>query len=122
VPVVAPNIDVGQRSVARTYFEFADAPISWNKIPQNSIQALRVAQAGEYQSGRLTATVANDSYDNAKNVKAIAVLFDSQGVARDASVATIPSVGARSEQSVTFTWPEAVPDIIRAEVTVLPSF
>ncbi len=50
------------------------------------------------------------------------MLFDSAGVARAASKATVAKINHRSSAEVTFTWPQEFPDIIRAEVTVLPSF
>jgi len=122
VPVVLPGIEVGERTVARTYFEFADQPIAWSKIPQASVASLRVSDAGIYQDGRLTSTIANDSYDDARKVVVTAILFDAAGVARAASVATIPKVDHRSSASVTFTWPVPPVDIITPLVTVLPSF
>lgn len=122
VPIVESNIDTGERQVATTFFTFTDDTIPWSKVSANAIQKLRIAQAGAYQDGKLSATVANDSYDPAQKVAVLAVLFDSSGVARAASKATLSGVAAHSSQSITFTWPEAPQNIIRAEVTVLPSF
>ncbi len=123
VPIIETNINTGTREVARTFFNFEDIEsVSWSKVDPNSIEELRISQAGQYQDSRLAATVSNDSYDDAKNVRVMAVLFDSQGVARAASKATIAKVPHRGSSSVTFTWPEAPQNIIRAEVTVLPSF
>lgn len=122
VPIIESNIDTGQRQVARTFFTFSDDSLSWSKVDPASVQKLRISNVGTYADGKLTATIANDSYDDAKKIGALAVLFDAQGVARAASKATIAKVGARSTASVTFTWPEAPQNIIRAEVTVLPSF
>ncbi len=123
VPIIEANINTGTREVARTLFNFEDiSSISWSKVDPNSVQELRISQTGQYQDGRLSATVADDSYDDAKTVRVMAVLFDSTGAARAASKATIAKVPHRGSSSVTFTWPEAPQDIIRAEVTVLPSF
>lgn len=124
VPIVEANIDTGTREVAHTFFNFetTNGPIVWSKIDPNSVQELRIAQVGNYADGKLTATIANDSYDDAKKVEVTAVLFDSSGVARAASKATLAKVSSRGSVDVVFTWPEAPQDIIRAEVTVLPSF
>jgi hypothetical protein len=124
VPIVETNIDTGTRAVARTFFNFetTNAPISWSKVNPASVQKVRIASTGNYENARLSATIANDSYDDAKNITALAVLFDADGVARAASKATIAKVPRRGTASVTFTWPEAPQNIIRAEVTVLPSF
>jgi hypothetical protein len=124
VPIVETNINTGTREVARTFFNFEtnNAPISWSRVSPSSVQKVRISATGNYDSGRLSATIANDSYDDAKNITALAVLFDGDGVARAASKATIAKVPHRGEASVTFTWPQAPQNIIRAEVTVLPSF
>lgn len=123
VPIVEIGIDTGTREVARTFFNFSDtAPLMWNKVPQESVQKLRISNAGTYEEGRLTATIVNDSFEDAKKVQVVAVLFDRDGVARGASKSTVAKIGRRSSATITFTWPEVVSNITRTEVTVLPSF
>ncbi len=122
IPIVAPNIDVGTRTVGRTYFEFANEPIYWKRIPTASIQNVRIADTSAYENGRLLATVANDTFDDIKHVQLVAVLFDSAGVARAASQSVITKIAHKSMEKVIFTWPNEFPDIVRAEVTVIPAF
>ena len=123
VPIIEQGIDTGNRVVARTFFTFSkNDPIEWKKVPTASLQKLRIGQTSPYESGRLTATIVNEALDDARRVQVIAVLFDSEGVARAASKSIVAKISRKSSQTVTFTWPEEFADIQRAEVTVLPSF
>lgn len=123
LPIIELNIDAGTREVTRTFFNFSQGEVpKWYKVEPETVEKIRVAQTGAYQNGRLTATIANDSYDDLKKVQAIAVLFDYDGVARAASKATLAKVPRRSTADITFTWPETFTGIARAEVTVLPNF
>jgi hypothetical protein len=122
-PVVESGIDVGTRIPAKTFFEFDDnIPMIWNKVPEASLQSLRISKTSPYENNRIEATVANDSLSDAKKVTVVAVLFDTQGIARAAAKAAIPKIARKSSESVTFTWPSDLEDIARAEVTILPSF
>jgi len=118
VPVVVPNINVGTRTVSRTLFTFTEEPV-WRKtgpLPVLRIQNQRLSAAG----ARLSASVYNDSNSEARDAVAAAVLFDSQGIARAASLSRIQSIARKAAQEVVFTWSGGVPDIVRAEITVLP--
>ncbi len=122
VPVVELGIDSGTRNVARAFFKLTDQEIAWVVVPKESIQKLRVSNVRPYQDNRVVATIVNDSFDDAKRVHATAVLFDSEGIARGATRATVAEVSGKSSETVTFTWPEALFNIINQEVIVLPSF
>jgi hypothetical protein len=73
-------------------------------------------------ASRLSATIVNDTLKDARNVTIAAVLFDSGGVARAASKSLIVDVPAKSSVPVVFTWAGGVLTIVRAEITILPSF
>ena len=120
VPVVLPNINVGFREPTKAIFAFTQEPV-WQKQPQ--LPTLRVTN--QFLSGdasTLSASIKNDSPNDAKNVTITAVLFDGDGVARGASKSLLPVVPRRGSEDVTFTWPGGVSNIVRAEITVLPSF
>lgn len=122
VPIVVPNINVGNRTVVRAQFAFA-APPAWNRVPDKDLPKLSVSQQNLSADGsRLSATIRNQTLNDAKNVTVAAVLFDSQGIARAASKSLLSKVAAQSSEQVVFTWPQGMPDIVRAEITVLPSF
>jgi len=132
VPIVVPNIGVGNAVVARTFlcFEYDPrcspspaAPPAWKKVAAKSLPTLFVSQQNHNADySRVSATISNQTLFDAKNITVAAVLFDSQGVARAASKSLVQAVPAQSEQPVVFTWPTGTPDIVRAEITVLPSF
>ncbi len=121
IPIVDPNINVGSRTVARTLFTFFDVP-TWYKVTSQT-PTLRVTNQNlSADASRLQVTLENDTLTDAPNVNVAAVLFDSQGVARAASRSFVTLVGKKSSQDVVFTWPNGVPDIVRAEITVIPNF
>jgi hypothetical protein len=122
IPIIMPNISVGNRTVTHVEFAFSNPPV-WYKIPAKSLPTLFVSQQNLAADGsRLSATISNQTLADAKGVTVAAVLFDSNGVARAASKSLVQVIAAQSAQNVTFTWPTGTPNIVRAEITVLPSF
>lgn len=122
IPIIEPNIDVGNRTVARAFFEFVDTPV-WNKVPVGTIPALNISQQNLSQdASRLSATVSNDSLTDISRLTVVAVLFDTQGTAQAASKSVVAFLAHRSSRQVVFTWPQGIPNIVRAEVIVLSSF
>lgn len=122
IPIIETNIDVGNREVARTLFSFSEVPV-WNRIPANKFPSFRVsAQELSDDGSRLSLRVSNDSYEASGRLVVTAVLFDSTNTARAASQSILQNVAQQSGEDVVFTWPGGVPDIVRAEITVLPSF
>ena len=120
VPFIDPNINVGNRTVARALFAFSEEPV-WQKV--GALPALRVGNQYLAPDGsQLSATISNESVDNADKVTVAAVLFDAGGVARAASRSILARIPHKGSQDVIFTWPGGVKNIIRAEITVLPSF
>lgn len=116
VPIIETGIYVGNRTVSRALFAFADTPV-WRST---QTPALRITNQELAQDGSsLTASVVNDTLNDIKKVTVTAVLFDAQGVARGASKSTI-TVPKKGSQLVTFTWPQGVPNVVRAELTLLP--
>ncbi len=122
IPVMETNIVVGDRKIARTLFSFSGAPV-WQRVVHGSVPQIRVIkQTLASGASRLDATVENDSQQDLQRMTIFAVLFDSEGVARAASRSTVPLLMHTSTQNVVFTWPEGIPDVVRAEISVLPSF
>ena len=122
VPIIVPNISVGDRVVTHVQFAFAGQSV-WHTVPAKSLPLLHLSQQNLVADGsRLSATITNQTLLDAKNITVAAVLFDSSGVARAASKSLVPSIAAQSSSQVVFTWPEGTPNIVRAEITILPSF
>ncbi|MGC9602294.1 MAG: hypothetical protein ABSE76_00925 [Minisyncoccia bacterium] len=124
IPIIEPNIMVGNRTVAHVQFAFSNTPPAvWSKVPASSIPTLSIAEQNlNTDASQLGATVVNDTLSDAQNITVAAVLFDNQGVARAASRSLIVDIPAKSSVPVVFTWQGGVPNIVRAEITILPSF
>ena len=120
VPVVEPNIVVGDRKVAHMFFDFS-GDISWTKIPATALPALRLANQQLSPDGlQLSATVQNGGLYGVQNLTVAAVLFDANGEAVAASKSLMPSIPAGGAQAVSFTW-TAASQPVRAEITpILP--
>jgi hypothetical protein len=122
IPIVEPNIDVGSRDVARTIFSFSEPPV-WDTVPAQSLPALSVSNQNLSPDGtRLSATITSNSVTDTGAFAVVAVLFDASGAARAASKSILPGLAHLSSTEVTFTWPQATPGIVRAEITILPPF
>lgn len=119
IPIIETNINVGNRSVARTLFAFSDEP-QWY-TPTTPLPTLRFSQQSlSADASRLSAMVTNDSAVDAERVAVVAVLFDADGNARAASKTVVGSLPRRSSAPVVFTWSGGVTGIVRAELTALP--
>jgi hypothetical protein len=124
IPIVVPNINVGNRTVTHVQFAFSqNPPAVWNRVLAGLIPTLAITQQNLSVDGsRLSATLTNNTLQDANNITLTAILFDAQGVARAASKSLIPSLPAQASVPVVFTWQGGIPNIVRAEITILPSF
>jgi len=122
VPVILPNIDVGNRTVARTIFTFSATP-QWERVRADMLPQVRITEQQLAGDGkRLSATIVNDGLTEVRSLAVAGVVFDAQGVARAASVTVIDRIAAKTSEPAVFTWSSEVADVARAEITVLPSF
>lgn len=122
VPIVETNIDIGNRTVARTLFEFTSEP-TWNKVSASALPQLHITDQNLAGDGtRLVASVVNDSLNDVRGLTVVAVLFDHSGVARAASKTIIEKIARQSSEPIIFTWAGGFEGVARAEITVLPSF
>ncbi|MBY0472802.1 hypothetical protein K2Q00_00765 [Patescibacteria group bacterium] len=122
IPIIETNIPTGTRTIARTLFAFSALP-TWSSVAPDSLPAIDVShQVLSGDGSRLTLTLENNTVKDASNVTVVGVLFDGDGIAVAASKSLITSLPHKSSQNVTFTWPLGVPGVVRAEITVLPSF
>lgn len=124
IPIVEPTVDVGNRIVAHTEFSFNSKtqPV-WSKALPGSIPMLRVSRQQLSPDGsRLDVTIDNTGISDATNVTLVAILYDTQGVARAASKSVVPAIAHKATEEVTFTWPMSNLHVARTEITLLPSF
>ncbi|MDE2071286.1 MAG: hypothetical protein KGI70_00950 [Patescibacteria group bacterium] len=119
IPIVVPNINVGNRTVTKTLFSFAVQPV-WERTttPQLPLSSQLLSTDGS----TLEVTISNPTPQDARHVTVAAVLYDTQGTARGASITVLERLLKKSDEPLVFTWPGGVQNIVRAEVVVLPSF
>lgn len=118
-PIVETGIDVGNRTVSKTYFSFSSVPV-WEKntTPLPPLQVGNQSLASD--GSRLSATIYNNTVETVGRTVIVAVLFNTEGTAIAASRAVISGINKRSSQEVVFTWPNGTPGTTRAELTLLP--
>ncbi|OGC85220.1 hypothetical protein A3F55_01370 [Candidatus Adlerbacteria bacterium RIFCSPHIGHO2_12_FULL_53_18] len=122
IPVVLPNINVGNRVVARTLFRFTAEPV-WERVRVDALPQVRITGQQLAADGtRLSAVIINDGFEDVRNLRVAGVVFDTEGVVRAASVTLIDRITAKASQPAVFTWGDALEGVARAEITVLPSF
>ena len=122
VPIIETNIDVGNRTVSRTLFEFTSEPV-WNTMPADALPALRITEQNLTADGtRLSASIVNSTLEDVHGVEAAAVVFDQNGVARAASKTRVEKIARQSSEPIIFTWSSGFEGVTRAEITILPSF
>jgi hypothetical protein len=122
IPVIEPSVPTGTRTVARTLFAFSELPV-WHTIAPDALPPIKVSnQVLATDGSRLSLSLENNTVKDITNITVTGVLFDSGGVALAASKSLIPLLSHKTSQQVTFTWPLGVQNVVRAEITVLPSF
>ncbi len=120
VPVIEPNVVVGNREVAHTFFDFSVDP-TWIKIAEDAQPSLHVKiQSLSSDGTRLSATVVNSGLYDVRNLTLVATLFDVDGEAIAASKSLVPIISANGSQSVVFTWSQSSKPV-RAEIIPLPA-
>ena len=121
VPIVEPNIVVGDRVVEHTFFDFFSSELYWVKIPADSQPSTHVInQLLSTDGTHLSATIVNDGLSDIKNLTLIATLFDASGEAVASSKSLLSDVGAGGSHQVVFTWSKPS-NPVRAEIITVPA-
>lgn len=125
--VFEPAIDIGNSIPVYTTFEFTEAP-TWIQIPEERVNELKVfvkdiKLENEEVSPKLSATITNNSLYTIPEVSAIAVLYDSKGVAISTSRTYIDLLGGGESADINFTWPEPIPgQVVTKEIIPMFNF
>lgn len=112
-PVFEGAIGTGNRTVARTYFEFTSVPV-WERL-ENAGSALVVSNKSVVtpeSTPRLRARVKNISVIPVLNPSFVAVVFDLAGNAFAASATTLPRLAPNEEKEIVFTWSDPFAAIV----------
>ena len=119
-PVFEGAINTGNRTVARTYFEFT-SPLVWERMV-NPASVLTVGNKNVTNvtaTPRLTAEVENTSVATISNPSFVAVVFDTAGNAFAASATTLPRLEEGEKGEIVFTWPDPYPRAV-GRIDILP--
>lgn len=100
------NFNLGDKVPTKATFEFV-GDLKWTKnvVVEPDIEVTSSTLLDEKTKPRVEATVKNGSFDRLQNIELVAIVFDGAGNAIGASRTLVDSLGATSEQNITFTWP-----------------
>lgn len=106
-PVFEGAISTGQRTVARTQFEFLE-PLVWERLDDTSgvVRIIERTLSGQDSAPRISARVQNTSVRELRDLTFIATVFDQGGNAFAASQTTLSALPGGATEDVIFTWPE----------------
>lgn len=119
-PVFEGQIDSGERSISRTFFEFA-GPLTWEQgsDASNDIQ-IENKQISAGEAPRVTADAYNTSIKRIEDIRFVAVAFDSTGNAFAASQTALAALEADDRQQIVFTWPSPfIRNPARVDITAI---
>lgn len=109
--VFEPRFDAGQGEIKSVSFEFL-SPLVWvKKEPTLQTLPIRVSNIlldNNKDTPTLSAVVNNDSIYNLPEFDVIAILYDENNNAINASKTYKPQISSGSNMPVVFTWPEAL--------------
>ncbi len=105
-PIFEPSIVAGERTPARTFFEFT-GPVVWERsaLPAQPFAVRSMELSGEESAPRLTAEVENLLAERLDAVEVVATLFDPEGNAVATSRTVIETLRKHAVVPVVFTWP-----------------
>lgn len=107
-PLYISNMYSGTASPSQTFLSFETTP-EWYQLTK-TLPTLRVDSPTESMSGeapRVMATVHSDGVETLRRMRAIAVVFDTEGNAIAASQTVLPDLLPLGSADAVFTWNEA---------------
>ena len=123
--IFEPAISLGNSIPVYTTFEFTETPV-WQKIPADKLDQLKILVSNinfenQNQSPHLSAVIANTSLFDIPEVSVVAILYDKNGNAVNASRTYIEDLPGEASKNVDFTWPEPIEEnIVNKEI--IPMF
>ncbi|MDP2705267.1 MAG: vWA domain-containing protein [Patescibacteria group bacterium] len=100
-------VSVGEAVPTRVTFEFSSRLV-WEKeiTPEPPLSVSNIVLSKTDTKPRIDAQLSNDSIRPVSNVEAVAIIFDSDGIAIGASRTFIDYLEKAQTANITFTWPE----------------
>ena len=119
-PVLESRIDTGFRTVAHTYFEFTE-PLVWKHMKNRSTYIVinDKTTTDPHGAPQVTATARNASVEKLNKVSFVAVVFDPDGNAFQASATAVDIFPSKITNDLIFTWPDPFPSEV-GHVDVMP--
>jgi Mg-chelatase subunit ChlD len=114
-PLFEGRIAVGDRVPTRTEIEFDTNPVWVEAVSGEEEFRLERRELSDVdRKPVLTATLVNESLNEARDVDIVATIFNTQGEAVTASRTKVPSFPGRATRDITFTWQEPIAKTIRS--------
>ena len=119
-PVFQAAIDTGNRTVARAFFAFTDAP-QWEQSldAARSLAVAEVASSDIATAPRVSALVRNTSVSPIFDIGFVATVFDTAGNAYASSATHLARLAPDESQRIVFTWPDPFPSAV-GRIDVIP--
>jgi Mg-chelatase subunit ChlD len=114
-PVFEGRIETGDRTPTETTIEFDEDQVWVNAVLGGEQFALvRRELTGADDRPVLSATLKNESLDEALDVDVVATIFNKEGTALTSSRTKVPIFSGRSNRDITFTWQEPIAKTLRS--------
>ncbi len=123
--IFEPAIDVGNSVPVFTTFSFTEAPV-WYQVADANITELQLSfsnidLSNEDTSPIIATTIKNNSFFKIPGVKIVAIVYDKNHNAINASSTYLDLIPGKSVIPISFTWPEAFSDKVVAK-EIIPMF
>lgn len=106
--IYASPVKSGNRTASNVFFRFTEAPVftvidKRYSVPQLSVRNTDLSDLAA--SPKLSADIVNDTLFDYRNIEVVAVLYDADGNAVNASDTFVDDLPQQSSKKVFFTWP-----------------
>lgn len=106
--IYASPVKSGNRTASSVFFRFTETPVftatdKRYSVPQLSVRNTDLSDLAA--SPKLSADIVNDTLFDYRNVEVVAVLYDADGNAVNASDTFVDDLPQQSSKKVFFTWP-----------------
>lgn len=123
-PIFEQNFNAGQRTIGKVFFEFTRT-MTWKKY-QGDKPELEVSNEHfiasttiEGTQPRLEATLINKTVNQYKGIEVVAIIYDLNGNAMEASRTVVDSLPGTKSALLIFTWPRAFPSSF-SKIEIIP--
>lgn len=118
--IYASPIKTGNRIPKNVFFKFTSTP-EWitteEKYTQPQLSVENIQLTDQQTAPKISANIVNNTLFTYNNIEVVALLYDINGNAINASKTTIDVIAEQSSEIVNFTWPQPLgADVARIEI------